>query len=244
MKTRNAISGVTLIELLAVIGLIVVLIALTLPNFVTMMTGRRWSAAVGNIQIMVMRARALATNVRLDVAVEFDIQADNGTSMWLESESNVVETLDDLNNTYNSLGGGEPGSLALQYLTDWDTGVWYHAGGRQEGGKRPYVYHPDLTDATKYGDNARQSEVVKLASRITIDPSPEASPNFVSWDMLSLPDGTKRLYGGDDHKDIRLGPHGALVQTRSPILCLTATDSRDRRRITVVRCTGRAVTVR
>ena len=166
------------------------------------------------------------------MAVEFDIQ-DNGTRMWLESESNVVERLEDLNGQYNEFGGGITGVNALYYLTNEYNGVWYHAGGRKVGNR--YVYDPAKTDPGKFGDNARQSEPVELGRGLTIDMDPTMSVHFINWD------GHVELYGGDDYRDIRFGSHGALVQTREPIICLKDLRGEERRRISVVRCTGRVI---
>ena len=246
MRSSRGAFGFTLIELLTVVAIIILVAALALPNFVAMMKGRRWSAAVGTIQSMVMRARALATNARLDMSVEFSTAGDNGTLLWLESESNVVETLEDLNVTYARLGGDGAGWLALDYLANWDTGVWYHAGGRRVGNESSarFEYRPELTDPVKFGDNSRQSEVVKLSPYITIDPDAARNPNFVSWDMSTLADGSRRPYGGDNYRDIRIGPHGALVQSRDPVICLKAIGGSDRQPVTVVRCTGRILRTR
>ena len=116
-------DGFTLIELLTVIGIIVLVLALALPNFVSMMRGRRWSAAITNIQTMIMRARSLATNVRKDFSVEFEIDGDNGTVMWLESEANDIERIPDLWELQHELGGHEP-------IDDFVTGAFYDSGGR------------------------------------------------------------------------------------------------------------------
>lgn len=246
MARHGRRAAFTLIELLTVIAIIMLVMALALPDFVAMMRGRKWSTATANVQAMVMRARALATNVRMDMSVEFGISGDNGTMMWLESESNVVETLEDLNVLYARLGGGGSGYLALDYLANSSSGVWYAAGGRRIGNESSarFEYHPELTNPAKFGDNARQSEAQKLSPYITINPSAAASPNFVSWDTAILPDGARRLYGADEYKDIRIGSHGALVQTREPVICLKAIGSNERLPVTVVRCTGRVLRVR
>jgi type II secretory pathway pseudopilin PulG len=242
MKPNCRAFGFTLIELLTVITIIMLVMAMALPNFVTMMKGRRWASAVSNIQIMVMRARAFATNARADAAVEFGPLTDNGTYLWLESESNVVEAVDDLNDLLLQLGGVEGGvKFSLSYLTDPDTGPWYAAGGRDEG---RYVYHPELTNPAKLGDNARQSERVLLSSLIAIDPDPAQSPNFISYDAKTLPDGTSRPYGGDDTRDIRIGVNGALAQSIEPTICLKEIKGTERLKVMVVRCTGRVMQVK
>lgn len=129
-------SGFTMIELLTVIAILILLAAMALPNFVEMMRGRRWSAAVSDLQTMVMRARALATNVRSDFSVEFLIQNGNGdnqtTTMWLESEVNDIERTPDLFELQHELGGQAP----LRYFI---TGAFYQSGGRYTDGWRESV---------------------------------------------------------------------------------------------------------
>ena len=61
MSRKDGKQGFTLIELLAVVAIIILVMALAMPNFVAMLRGRKWAAAVGNIQGMIWRARALAT---------------------------------------------------------------------------------------------------------------------------------------------------------------------------------------
>ncbi len=249
--------GFTLIELLTVIAIIMMLVALALPNFVAMMKGRRWSGAMQNIQFMVMRARALATNSRSDMSVEFNT-LDNGSTLWIESECGVVETVEDLNILALQLGGGSVCKKALFYLTEpswWiiPPGPWFAAGGRDKnpGGVEAsfipgdFVYPPHAQagqpDPQYNGDNAKQSEIVTLSPLITIDPNIAASPHFISYDMVV---GPSMPYGRDDYRDIRVSQNGALVQSIDPEICLKEIRGTERFRITVVRCTGRVMAVK
>jgi len=125
MTRRYKSLGFTLIEMLTVITIIMVVMALALPNFVAMMRDRRWSAAIANIQGMVLRARAFATNVRKEFSVEFNIQPDNGTTMWLESEDNYMEHIPDLNKYQYDHGG-------ISGLGDFVDNVFKKSGGRAE----------------------------------------------------------------------------------------------------------------
>jgi len=270
---RNARAGFTLIEMLTVIAIIMLVMAMALPNFVQMMKQRRWTEAIGTVQAMVMRARALATNERKDMAVEFDIQGSKGTWMWIESEEQILERIPDLDKLQHLLGGG--GSIY------WIRSLWHNAGGTDKWGKyeckcrlcghewvqysapRGTTVCPGCNDARtgswpywpdygtyyydfkltgdpadyKYGDNARQSELVKLSGTLTINDAAEVSPNFINWDS----EDTVECYGYDAFKDIRIGTNGALVQTLDPVLCIKDMRADDYKRVQVVRCTGRLI---
>jgi hypothetical protein len=230
----RAPAGFTIIEMLAVITIIMVVMALALPNFVAMMKERRWSSAIGNLQVMVWRARALATNARKDMSVEFNIQGDNGTTMWLESKSNLIEHLPDLNWLVSEYGG----IGRLYYLLN-EGGEWWAAGGTYSGSAPNYTFTLNPQDARPefFGHAAHQSEVVELGYGLTIDDSPTRSPNFVNWNGQT----SVTMYGWDTYKDIRIGPNGALVQTKDPVLCIRQKLGVESRQVQVVRCTGRLV---
>lgn len=228
-------AGFTLIEMLTVIAIIMVVMALALPNFVAMMKEQRWTSAVSAMQTMVMRARALATNARKDISVEFDIQTDNGTRMWLESEVNALERLPD-----------------LDYLQDrmdrhpfriWILDVYWTPSGGTYSGYGPYTnFQINYANSRikDYGDNARQSEIVWLSGGLTLDDTVGVSRNFVSWDAPR----SVRNYGEDRYKDIRIGPNGALVQSQDPVIAIRRIDSGEVRKVEVVRCTGRLIPAR
>jgi len=222
-------AGFTMIEMLAVITIIMVVMALALPNFVAMMKERKWSAAITNLQTMVWRARALATNARKDMSVEFDIRGDNGTRMWLESKSSLIESLPDLSWLVSEYGG-----VGRLYFLLNEGGDWWAAGGTRS---EPWELHPENAHAEYYGHAARQSEVVELGYGLTIDDSPTRSPNFVNWNAKTC----VRKYGWDTTKDIRIGPNGALVQTKDPVLCIRQKLGAESRQVQVVRCTGRII---
>jgi len=258
--------------MLTVIGIIMLVMALALPNFVQMMKQRRWTEAIGKIQGLVMRARAQATSVRKDMAVEFDIQGQKGTWMWIESEEQILERIPDLDLLQHRLGGGSG--------IYWIRKLWYNAGGTDKWGKyeckcrlcghewstltpptgslcpacrdartgswpywpsyATYYYDFRMTNNSadyRYGDNAQQSEVVRLSGTLTIDNAPAVSPNFINWDS----EDTVECYGYDVYKDIRIGTNGALVQTLDPVIGIRDRYGKDTRRVQVVRCTGRVI---
>ena len=243
MKYLRGGKGFTLIELLAVISIIVLVMSMALPNFVTIMKGQKWAAAISNIQRMVWRARALATNIRKDMSVEFDIDPDKGTRMWVESEAQALERIPDLVLVQETIASGEgykmyPGS-AIQGLVN----LWRDAGGTCEWKDGYYVnFQINQADTRdyRYGDNSRQTEVVAVGTGLTIDTAPLVSPNFINWDAQA----SVKWAGDDEHRDIRISPSGSLVQTRDPTLCIVQIRGKERRRVRVIRCTGRLVPAR
>jgi hypothetical protein len=231
----HRIAGFTMIEMLTVIVIIMIVMALALPDFVHMMKERKWAAGIANIQGMVMRARALATNVRKDFAVEFNIMGDNGTTMWLESKSNFIERLPDLNWLVNEYGG----EIDRIYNLLQEGGEWYDAGGTYSGSSPNYIFtlNPQNARPEYYGHAAHQSEIVTLGSSLTIDDSSAQSPNFINWNAQA----SVTKYGWDNTTDIRIGPNGALVQSTDPVICLRLIRGVERRKVEVVRCTGRLI---
>ena len=264
----------TLIELLVVIAIIMAIMGMALPNFVAMTKERKWTAAFTDIQGLVWRARALATNARKDMSVEFSCQGDNGTWMWLESESNLVERLPNLDWLQHNLGGG--GAIAWILFGEWNA-----AGGSfkwckyelkcSKCGYSWVLYSP----ASPAGDcpncGATDYPYVDYASYYyDIRPNPNAPSVSSSGDnarqgeiikmggSLTVDDsssaspdfinwdapGSVRVYGWDNYKDLRIATNGALVQTREPTICVRQIDGTERRKWLVVRCTGRLVSTR
>ncbi len=229
MRARTRMLGFTLIEMMTVIAIIMLLMALTLPNFVEMMRGRKWSASLGNIQLMVTRARSFAANARTDAAVEFAINLDNGTRMWVESEVNEIETMPDFSIYVANIRAGNTSGSSDYVFTG---SVWRASGGHSDG-----TYHPEETQAASNGDNAHQTENMALGTGMTIDVTNNRSPHFESYDRPrpGCP------YGKDDYPDVRVGQHGALVPTLEPTICLKEIGQEKRQAFQVIRCTGRLV---
>lgn len=231
MGSRGRARGFTIIEMLTVVAIIMLVMALALPNFVEMMRGRKWSAALGNVQLMITRARSFAANARTDAAVEFYVTLDNNThAMWIESEVNLIETMPDYSAYCANLEAGNtshPASYAFSRTT------WYYSGGHTDG-----TYHPDETQAAYNGDNARQSGILAIGNGMTIDLS--RSPDFISYDAPR----NACPYGKDNYPDIRVGQHGALVPSIEPTICLREINQDRRMTYQVVRCTGRLVKTR
>jgi type II secretory pathway pseudopilin PulG len=248
-------GGFTLIELLTVIAIMMVVMALALPNFISMARQRMWSSSISDLQGLIWRARAVATGQRKDTSVEFDIRDndENGTRMWIESESNFIETLPNLVLLQNQLGAsGVRWMLGSQ-------GEFYAAGGNWSGWD-PYTFtwDPQVAKPEFYGDNAFQSEEVRrMAKGLTVDPAYKDSngyQTFINWDDR----GAVKCYGYDKTvkrtatatkqswvltatRDIRIGTNGALVQNMDPVVSIKERRSSERKTVTVVRCTGRVL---
>lgn len=235
-------AGFTLIELLTVIAIMMLIMGLALPNFIAMTKERRWTTAVGDIQAMIWRARAIATNVRKDISVEFDIRdsADNGTRMWLEAESSLIESLPELGGLINKVGSDGIRGLFAEFNDSGGDVDYYGSLGNPP-------WDPLNSSQTRFGDNSRQSEVVRLPTGLTIDASSDKSPNFTNWDDSSLSTASHLCYGYDKRwqdgllaiRDIRIATNGALVQTREPTICIKMFTGGESRSWTVIRCTGR-----
>ena len=150
MRTVTTKSrGFTLIELLTVVAIMMLVMGMALPNFIAMMKERKWSTAVGNIQNMIWRARAFATNERCDCSVE--MQIDNSTTtMWLESESNVIESIPDYDWLQHHLGGAS--------AVYWVRSIFYASGGSDKWCR--YEWRCNLCgDPRIWAWNADRSEI-------------------------------------------------------------------------------------
>jgi len=226
----------TLIEMLVVIGIIVLIVSLALPNFMQMLRQQKWHAGIANIQMMVSRARALATNVRRDFSVEFDVRGDDGTTMWIESEMNQLERLDDLNEVQSRMSSQHV--FRIWILDEF----WYPSGGTcslSGGVYSNFQINYANSKPEKYGDNARQGEIVDLGNGLTIDLDSGMTENFINWDAK----GSVDHYGDDATWDIRIAPNGCLMQANAPVLCLRERRGEDRMRVEVNRVTGRVIRV-
>ena len=124
MRRRSAKRAFTLIEMLAVIAIIMLVMALALPNFMAMMKHQRWVAAIGAFQNVVRRCRIFAINERRDYSIEFCVAEDNATQYFrIEVESALLETIPELNLYFRDQCDYEPTRLPV----DWR--LTFQAGG-------------------------------------------------------------------------------------------------------------------
>ena len=97
--------GFTLVELLAVMGLIILVVAMAVPNFASMVREQRWSAAVGQLQNAVLRVKTYCIAARYDHSIEFCQDARGVYYLRLEAESALLERIPNLANYYAMVGG-------------------------------------------------------------------------------------------------------------------------------------------
>ena len=264
---RTPSRGFTLIELMTVIAIIMLVMALALPNFMEMVRQRRWQQSIATLQGLIMRARALATNERKDIAVEFQVRGTDGTSMWLESEQPVLERIPDLDVLQHQLGGG--GAIY------WIRSIWHDAGGTDkwcwyewkcnlcgrewEGsdanrrapcpgcGESEWPYYPSqhgyYYDFQFTGNpvDVRWGDNARQSEEV--DLGRQMTIDLAPGRTVNFINWDSResveCYGWDETLDIRIGPNGALVQTLDPILCIREREGEEYQRVQVVRCTGR-----
>ncbi len=246
----NAVSkrkAFTLIELLAVIGIIVLVMSMALPGMSAMMRAKKWSAALSNVQAMVTRARALATGVRTDFSVEFRIR-DNGTVMWLESEVNDIERIPDLMELQREMGGSAP----IRYFLN----TFYSSGGRYKsmlyevrclecgkewsyksggGSYKPcpgcgregwtfqpevHSYYYDITYDPDLAFDGALADNARQSEIVLLAPSVTIDRTKCRNFFSWDAKDSVECYGYDEYPDIRVGVNGALMQTVEPVIAL------------------------
>ena len=104
MLLRRLMVGFTLVELLTVVALIILIVALAVPNFASMLRQQRWSAAVASLQAAILRTKTYCITDRRDHAVEFCKDEDGTYYIRIEAESAFLEHVPNLQ-IYNSLAG-------------------------------------------------------------------------------------------------------------------------------------------
>jgi hypothetical protein len=271
MSETSRRRSFTLIEVLAVIGIIVLVMSMALPALSAMMKAKKWNAAVANIQAMVTRARALATGNRIDFSVEFRV-LDNGTTMWLESEVNDIERVPDLVVLQEEIGGG----TGLRDFME----RFYQSGGRYKYGLtkcictscgKRWQFKPgggSTAPCPKCGVNTWRFPPITETHYYDIDYDPDLAIDTSYADnarqsevqelapavMIDLKkcrnfyswDSKESVeaYGYDELPDVRIGTNGALVQTREPVIALRyglREGEYEWRGTRVIRCTGRLI---
>lgn len=240
--------GMTFIELLTVVGIIIVVLALALPNFASMLRSQRWAAASGALQNALMRCRTYAVNDRRDHSIEICLDNQTKTQYFrLEVESTLLETIPELNAYYRN----QADCLQVRLPRDWKQ-AFHAAGGTTTGETTHYVVNPNLrflyegpkydVDGTAYRlahrikDNLKVDDHIFLPHSIKVDFA--ASTNLINYDKPPQKPGHLPQYGWDYTRDIRFNIAGVLVQARNPEIVLL-NNAGEHMRLQILRSTAR-----
>jgi prepilin-type N-terminal cleavage/methylation domain-containing protein len=247
MRRRNTRRAFTLIEMLTVIAIIMLVMAMAVPNFLAMLEHRRWVAAVSAFQNVVRRCRIFAINERRDYSIEFCEDADNETQYFrIEVESSLLERIPELNAYFRDQCDYEPDRLPV----DWRL-CFKDAGGTIENFESwhrrtdtRFIYNGPIYDVDRqtWGVDERvkdnlcvdDSDVLPHGIRVDFD----ASVNIINYDGLAQSLNHVPQYGWDYTKDLRFDARGTLVQTQNPEIVLKD-KAGQMVRLQVLRSTGR-----
>ncbi len=258
MRRILAHRGMTLIELLIVIAIIITIMAMAVPNFGTMMRSQKWSAASTSLQNTLLRIQTMAVTDRRDYSAEFCTSADNSSQYFrLEVESAALESIPEMNNYLHVTLQNHYYNVPIDWL-----GIFCSGGGVQNGsaswddgspvsysytGPRYDVNSQDWRSPNQIKDNLKVDDNVYLPYSIRIDV--DCSTNLINYDKPPLSASDMPQYGWDYTKDLRFNMNGMLVQSQNPEVMLkmvefTRTASHqevvlERMRLQIMRSTGR-----
>ncbi|KPJ53552.1 MAG: hypothetical protein AMS16_05230 [Planctomycetes bacterium DG_58] len=218
----------TLVELLAVIAIIMLVMALALPNFSSMVRSQRWAAASGALQNALLRCQTYAVNDRQDHAIEICLDEDNTTQYFrLEVESALLESICELNTYYRD----QCEYYYMRMPVDW-LRTFKNAGGQVlNPPDHPWGAYPNTRfayDGPRYDisspwdpktkDNLKIDEDIRLPHSIRIDF--QASTQLTNYDPPPNRVSDTPQYGWDYTPDLRINMAGVLVQAKNPEVVL------------------------
>ena len=233
--------------MLTVIAIIMLVMALALPNFMEMMEQQRWVAAIGEFRNVVRRCRTFAINEKRDYSVEICVDDDNAMQYFrIEVESALLERIPELNAYFRDQCDYEGNRLPV----DWR--LTFEAGGGEITNYYSWKRAPDAVftyDGPKYDvdrqpwgvdqrikDNLLVDDANVLPHGIRIDF--DASVNLDNFDCRAQGTNHVPQYGWDLTNDLRFDARGTLVQTRNPEIVLR-NGAGEFVRLQVLRSTGR-----
>ncbi|HUW55825.1 MAG TPA: prepilin-type N-terminal cleavage/methylation domain-containing protein [Planctomycetota bacterium] len=250
MSNTNG-RGFTLIELLSVVAIIIIVLALALPNFASMIRWQRWAAASGALQNALLRCQTYAVNDRQDHSIEICVDTDNTTQYFrLEVESALLETIAELNTYYRDQCEYYYMRLPVDWLRTFKNG----GGQVVNPPDHPWGAYPNTSftypDAPYYDvsspwdpktkDNLKVDEHISLPHSIRIDFA--ASTNLMNYDARPRTTQAIPQYGWDYTPDLRFNMSGVLIQAKNPEIMLK-NNAGEQMRLQVLRSTARVRTL-
>ncbi len=241
--------AMTMIELLTVIAIMMVILALAVPNFSTMLRSQRWSAASSSFQNALLRCQTLAATDRRDYSLELCTNADNASQYFrMEVESAVLESLPELNDYYHNACQ----NYFMRLPVDW-VGVFTAGGGVINNSPgNPWGQWPSTSfsyNGPKYDidrgdwrisntirDNLKVDENIFLPYGVKIDFA--KSTHLMNYDKPPSGVADMPQYGYDTTMDLRFTMTGTLVQAQNPEVLLV-NPTKEYMRLQVLRSTAR-----
>ena len=248
MLPMDRSDGMTLIELLTVIAIIVVILALALPNFSTMVRSQKWSAASSALQNALMRCQTYAVNDRLDHSIEFCTEEDNASQyLRIEVESALLESIPELNAYYKDQCEFYYMRLPEDWLRTFKNGggevinapahPWGAYPNTKFGYPDPPYYNISSYWEPKTKDNLKVDDHIQLPYGITVNFA--ESSHLINYDKAPAGDPSAMpQYGWDYTRDLRFNMAGILVQAQNPEIVLQ-NKANERMRLQILRSTGR-----
>ena len=263
MRRVTTHRGMTLIELLTVIAIVMVIVALALPNFASMMRAQKWSSATTALQNTLLRCQTLAVTDRRDYSLELCSVADNASQYFrMEVESAALESIPELNDYYHNAcqnyfmrlpidwvgifvsGGGVINNYPGNPWGQWPATSFAYTGPRYD------VKAQDWRSPNEIQDNRRIDENIFLPIGILIDF--DKSLHLMNYDKPPSGPSAMPQYGWDYTKDLRFNMTGTLVQAQNPEIVLKLVEYpgrkpegvREHMRLQLLRSTARLRTLK